>query len=98
LLTPIPIPGDFNHDGTVNAADYVVWRKGLGTTYAQNDYNTWRANFGQTSASAASSAFSPPPSPLDTTVPEPASVITILLAMASFVVIPRHRGMAKNRC
>ena len=27
LLTPIPIPGDFNHDGTVDAADYVVWRK-----------------------------------------------------------------------
>ena len=30
LLTPIPIPGDFNHDGTVDAADYVVWRKGVG--------------------------------------------------------------------
>ena len=27
LLTPVPIPGDFNHDGTVDAADYVVWRK-----------------------------------------------------------------------
>jgi hypothetical protein len=23
--------GDFNGDGTVDAADYVVWRKGLGT-------------------------------------------------------------------
>ena len=21
------LPGDFNHDGTVDAADYVVWRK-----------------------------------------------------------------------
>ena len=24
------------------------WRKGLGTTYTQNDYDTWRAHFGQT--------------------------------------------------
>ena len=32
------IAGDFNTDGTVDAADYVVWRNGLGTTYAQNDY------------------------------------------------------------
>ena len=32
LLTPIPIPGDFNHDGTVDAADYVVWRKTGGIT------------------------------------------------------------------
>ena len=31
LLTPVPIPGDFNHDGTVDAADYVVWRKTDGT-------------------------------------------------------------------
>ena len=27
-LTAVPsLPGDFNHDGTVDAADYVVWRK-----------------------------------------------------------------------
>src|SRR5262249_15044183 len=42
------LPGDFNYDGTVDAADYVVWRKGLGTTYTQSDYDTWRSHFGQT--------------------------------------------------
>jgi uncharacterized protein YjbI with pentapeptide repeats len=48
-LTFIPVPtGDFNRDGTVDAADYVVWRNGLGTTYTQADYDAWRANFGQT--------------------------------------------------
>jgi hypothetical protein len=26
------LPGDYNGDGTVDAADYVVWRKTLGTT------------------------------------------------------------------
>ena len=25
--------GDFNHDGVVNAGDYVVWRKGLGQNF-----------------------------------------------------------------
>ena len=40
--------GDYNRDGTVDAADYVVWRSGLGTTYTQADYDVWRANFGQT--------------------------------------------------
>ena len=37
--------GDYNHDGKVDAADYVVWRKNDG---AQSDYDMWRANFGQT--------------------------------------------------
>ena len=45
-LTAVPaIPGDFNHDGTVDAADYVVWRKTDGTPAG---YNTWRTHFGQT--------------------------------------------------
>jgi hypothetical protein len=43
--------GDYNHNGFVDATDYVVWRKGLGTTYIQNDYDVWRAHFGQTAGS-----------------------------------------------
>jgi hypothetical protein len=42
------LAGDFNNDGVVDAADYVVWRDGLGTIYAQSDYDKWRASFGQT--------------------------------------------------
>ncbi|MEM9186443.1 MAG: PEP-CTERM sorting domain-containing protein [Planctomycetota bacterium] len=38
--------GDFNGDGVVNAADYTVWRDGLGDDYTVADYQTWRANFG----------------------------------------------------
>jgi autotransporter-associated beta strand protein len=38
--------GDFNVSGTVDAADYVLWRKRLGTTYAPADYDVWRTNFG----------------------------------------------------
>jgi len=37
--------GDYNGDGKVDAADYVVWRKTDGTPAG---YNAWRANFGQT--------------------------------------------------
>ena len=47
FLAAAGLPGDFNNDGTVDAADYVVWRKGLSTaTYTPAAYNVWRANFG----------------------------------------------------
>jgi hypothetical protein len=43
---PPTLAGDFNLDGFVDAADYVVWRKGLGGPFIQEDYGTWRAHFG----------------------------------------------------
>ncbi len=64
------VPGDFNDNGTVDAADYVVWRK---TDSTQNGYDTWRANFGRTVGAASGSGA---------TVPEPATVIFFVLAMA----------------
>jgi hypothetical protein len=67
------IPGDFNNDGTVDAADYVVWRKTDGT---QAGYELWRANFGATAALGATAAAD---SPL-AAVPEPASVTLAVLA------------------
>ena len=54
------LPGDFNLDGAVNAADYVVWRKGLGTTYTPADFIEWRMHFGET-AGAGSGASVPEP-------------------------------------
>jgi hypothetical protein len=61
------IPGDYNNNGIVDAADYVVWRNGLGTTFTQNDYNVWRTNFGRT-AGAGSGATA------IAVVPEPATL------------------------
>ena len=56
------IPGDFNLDGTVDAADYVVWRKNPGGVYTPADYTTWRTNFGQTfSFGPAAARRYPPP-------------------------------------
>jgi glucose/arabinose dehydrogenase len=63
--------GDFNRDGVVDAADYTVWRRGLGTTFNQTDYAAWRANFGAL-VSAASSRFSP--------IPEPAAFVLFMIA------------------
>jgi CSLREA domain-containing protein len=63
-LQPLPPAffGDYNQNGTIDAADYVVWRKTLGSnvtpysgadgdgdgTIDQDDYGVWRTNFGQT--------------------------------------------------
>lgn len=82
--------GDFNGDGTVNAADYVVWRKGLGTTYTQNDYNAWRAHFGQTAGSGAAAA-----SPSQIAVPEPSSAFLLLVAVVTLGVSVHGRS---SRC
>jgi hypothetical protein len=56
----VALPGDFNLDGTVDAADEVVWRETEGSKtdlradgnrdgrVDQADYNVWRSHFGQT--------------------------------------------------
>jgi hypothetical protein len=68
------LPGDHNLDGVVDAADYVLWRKGLGTTFTQDDYNTWRTHFGQTDATGSSAHP-------NSAVPESATLILSLGAM-----------------
>jgi amidase len=84
---PVFLSGDFNHDGSVDAADYVVWRKGLGTTYTQDDYNDWAANFGSTLGSGSSQLAALPLSPA---IPEPTSALLLL----SFAAI----GVWRHRC
>jgi hypothetical protein len=74
------LQGDYNGDGKVDAADYVVWRKTDGT---QNGYNTWRTNFGRTSGSGASLAGA-------TSVPEPATCSLVGLILLAWA--PRRRG------
>jgi len=70
-----PLAGDFNGDQVVDAADYVVWRKGVGTIYTQDDYNDWAANFGATVGSASSASA-------NLAVPEPATALTLVLSAA----------------
>jgi hypothetical protein len=85
---PDSLPGDFNDDGTVDGADYVVWRKNPGGIYTQDDFNTWRAHFGHTLGSG--STFPPPPSALDSSVPEPSS--WMLCAAACWHLVAVYLG------
>jgi hypothetical protein len=60
-LPPVLV-GDYNLDGSVDAADYSVWRDSVGSTenfaadgngdgaVDEADYELWRQNFGQTAA------------------------------------------------
>ncbi|WP_425396745.1 hypothetical protein [Aeoliella sp.] len=94
VLTPVPfnwisyaLPGDFNHDGKVNLADYTVWRNNLGApagtlpndtaggTIGAAQYDLWRMNLGQSVGPVAAVGNS--------TVPEPATLVTVLIAMCS---------------
>ena len=77
-INVVGIPGDFNHNGVVDAADYVVWRKGLGTIYTQSDYDMWRAHFGQT---AGSGAALPSAEPLSAAVPEPSDLAQLVFTV-----------------
>ena len=59
------LSGDYTRNGVVDAADYVIWRKTLGTTVNANsgadgsgngsvgpeDYGVWRSHFGQATVS-----------------------------------------------
>ncbi|HEY3393417.1 MAG TPA: hypothetical protein VGK58_11970, partial [Lacipirellulaceae bacterium] len=81
-----PVPGDYNADGTVDAADYVVWRKTDGT---QPGYNLWRANFGRTTASASASSTA------NIAVPE---ANCLVLALMGLGVLSRHVGLIRRTC
>ncbi len=83
-VTGIGIEGDFNNDGTVDAADYTVWRDGLGTTYSQADYQLWVNNFGET-LPALSSANS---------VPEPTGAAMVCLA---FIILTSCKQNASRQ-
>ena len=43
-VVAVTLAGDYNLDGIVDAADYILWRKTDGT---QEGYDRWRANFGR---------------------------------------------------
>jgi hypothetical protein len=83
VIATTPIAGDFNENGIVDAADYVVWRNGLGTVYTPADYDLWRANFGRTLTASLGNA-----------VPEPAT--WFLLMGAIFALPTRGRRLSRS--
>jgi T5SS/PEP-CTERM-associated repeat protein len=97
VLSIVPaLAGDYNTNGTVDAGDYVVWRKtngqqghglladgtGNGAVDA-DDLAVWRANFGATSTGLGAAVA----------VPEPAST-ALLLAATIFLPLARRNRIA----
>jgi hypothetical protein len=73
-ILSVTILGDYNGSGTVDAADYVLWRKTDGT---QAGYDAWRTHFGETvSGGSVASA--------NATVPEPATLVLLMYAAAGW--------------
>jgi hypothetical protein len=76
------VPGDFNSDGTVDAADYVVWRKNDGKPAG---YDAWRANFGAALdlgiGSAATGFASASAAPVSAPIPEPTCIALITFVL-----------------
>jgi len=70
---PVGLAGDYNHDGKVDAADYVTWRNNPGANGGDPaGYNTWRANFGLPGAGLGAGAGA---------VPEPTGVAMLVIGM-----------------
>jgi hypothetical protein len=80
-LAPPVLAGDYNDDGLVDATDYIVWRKLVGTNATlpnetvspgevdEEDFNAWTQNFGSSDSSGNGS---------DAAAPEPASWLLLL--------------------
>ena len=70
----VSLAGDFNGDGKVDAADYVLWRKGAAVPNTPQNYALWRTNFDLTGGAGSDlSALS--------AVPEPACMGILICAI-----------------
>ena len=89
------LPGDYNNNGAVDAADYVIWRKNVGLNATlPNDavggvigashYSQWKSNFGAFRTMGGGP-------PVGTAVPEPSTLLLLLAAAASIVCQRRYR-------
>jgi autotransporter-associated beta strand protein len=80
------IPGDYNRNGVVDAADYTLWRDTLGQSVSAysgadgngngvidaGDYDVWKTHFGEHAGSGAGART-------NTAVPEPATPVLLLV-------------------
>ncbi|QDU54823.1 PEP-CTERM sorting domain-containing protein [Aeoliella mucimassa] len=88
------LPGDFNADGSVDLADYTVWRDHLGAAdelaianagdgllgVDTNDYLLWKSNFGTTLTAGSLHSV---------TVPEPSAICLLGLSIVGFWLVRR---------
>lgn len=74
LTGEVRLPGDYNLDGTVDAADYVVWRK---NGAMEGGYETWQTHFGEHGGGGAGGS-------VNNAVPEPGASILFVFAAAGW--------------
>ena len=86
MLASATIPGDHNGDGTVDAADYALWRSDPSAFGNAQGYTDWVDNFGATAGSGGANLLSAAGA-----VPEPASCTLALVALLAGVALRRGR-------
>lgn len=87
------VPGDYNNNGTVDAADYAVWLANLGAASIPNevsgvtpgvvdlsDYEAWKIRIGNTAGTGSSGS-----------IPEPSSILIALLGLACLGKVRRQK-------
>ena len=81
----VGLTGDYNENGTVDAADYVLWRDNPAAFGGDPaGYNTWRANFGNTAAGSGIAVGA-------AAVPEPMGLVLLLVGVLG-LGLGRRRG------
>lgn len=88
------VPGDYNNNGVVDAADYPVWLQALSGGTLENegsgispgavdleDYTFWKSRLGETSGIGSSQSVS---------IPEPSSCVLVLLMSANLFLSRRR--------
>lgn len=87
----VMLPGDFDGNGSVDAADYSVWRATFGQTVAagtgadgdrngtvdEGDFAVWRLHFGESASGFAAGVA-------EAAVPEPTSIALLLMGACLF--------------
>jgi autotransporter-associated beta strand protein len=99
VAAPTPLAGDFDGNGTVEAADLTAWQNGFGKPNGANaaagdgdgdgdvdgsDFLAWQRNLGQTQSTGATSA----------TAPEPGAAVLMLIAIGGLL---GRRGHTLNK-
>lgn len=95
----VGLPGDYNNNGVVDAADYALWRdnegsgtpllndNGLGTPIGTAHYNLWREHFGEEIGAGSGAGASAVGAP----VPEPSALMLALATTLGALLYRRRR-------
>jgi arylsulfatase A-like enzyme len=94
----LEIPGDYNNDRLVDVADYATWRSAFGTTGANSadgnhdgivdtgDYVIWRRALADWSSGSGAGSWADA-----SAVPEPSSLLSLIMGLASLFAASRRR-------